>query len=90
MSTYVLADNVKPILDALESPKYQWRTLEGLSKETGVDAEEIQKILTATLSDQVVTTEDRSGRLLYTTRRHYYASQGLWNHLLTVLSDRIR
>ncbi len=87
---HVLTDNANRILDALESPKYQWRTLEGLSKETGVDPEEIQKILAGALSDQVVTTQDRSGRLLYTTRRHYYTSQGLWNRLLTALSDRIR
>ena len=86
----VLADNAQRILDALENPKYQWRTLDGLSKETGLAQEEISQTLTGALSTQAVTTYDKSGRVLYTTRRHYYSTQPFVNRLLTALSDRIR
>jgi hypothetical protein len=86
----VVTDNTQRILGALENPKYQWRTLEGLAAETGVAPDELNQVLAGALSDQVVTTHDKSGRALYTTRQHYRSSQPFVNRLLTVLSDRIR
>jgi hypothetical protein len=87
----VLADKSQRVLEALENPNYQWRTLGGLAEETGLPPDEITQILEGALADQVVTTLDmHPPRWLYTTRRHYRNKQPLWNRILTVLSDRIR
>jgi hypothetical protein len=48
----VVTDNTQRILGALENPKYQWRTLEGLAAETGVAPDELNQVLAGALSDQ--------------------------------------
>ncbi len=86
----VLTDNAQRVRGALENPKYQWRTLEGLAQETQIPSDEIAGILAIALSSEVVTTLDKSGKTLYTTRQHYQHTQPLWNRLLDVLSDQIK
>jgi hypothetical protein len=86
----MLTDAAKRVASAMENPKYRWRTIEGLANDTGISSDQIDHLINGELADQVLTTRDKLGRTLYTTRRHYNRSQPLVNRLLTVLSDQIR
>jgi hypothetical protein len=78
------------VIDALEDPRYDWRTVEGVAEQTGVDPYTVRAILKES-EDKIVRSSvpDESGRSLYTTRRHYRQTNGLGTRILSALSDRI-
>lgn len=79
------------VLEALNNPEFDWRTVDGIVGETGLDKEKVQSILDVLSNDVVRSTQmDSKGRPLFTTRRRYYAHLGLGNRVLSVLTDRIR
>jgi hypothetical protein len=57
------------VIVALENPKYEWRTLAGVSKETQLSLEEVQEIISQ-LGKQVMKSRAK-GRDVYTTREYY-------------------
>jgi len=63
---------INQVIMALENPNYDWRTIEGVSKETHLSLKEVQEILRK-LGRQVIQSSipDKRGRPLYTTREHY-------------------
>jgi hypothetical protein len=67
------------------------RTVEGISKETGLDESKVIQII-GVLSDRVVRSAvpDRKGRTLFTTWDHYYRKRSLAEHILSTFTDRIR
>ena len=68
------------ILQALEDPKWDWRTVEGIARETGVPAEKVTEVLESAPEDVIRSTlPDKLGRSLYTTRRHYKKTQSFLN-----------
>lgn len=79
------------VIAALENPNYEWRTIDGISKETGLSPERVKEILTAT-AEQIIhsSVPDEQGRPLYTTRRHYRNKTGLLKRSISVLADRIK
>ncbi len=92
---YALDEKGGRVLRALENPKYDWRTMEGISNETGIDHAEVARILhgiSMMYPDQIVQSSvpDNKGRPLFTTRRHYYRSRTLAERLLSTFSDRIK
>ena len=91
MGTMVLSEKGRRILTALENPEYNWRTVEGISNETGLGQSEVAEILSS-LSDQIVQSSlpNKKGQVLFTTRRQYYRSRSLAERLLSVFSDRIK
>lgn len=91
MGVYVIDEKAKRVLAALETPDYDWRTVEGISAETGLGQAEVAQILSL-LSDEVVQSSvpNKKGQALFTTRRHYYSSRSFAQRLLSVLSDRIK
>ncbi len=94
MGVYVPDEKGRAVLAALENPNYDWRTVEGLSRETGLDERTVAGVirgLTA-FSDQIVQSAvpDKRGRALFTTRRHYHRGQSFFNRLLSAMSDRVR
>jgi len=78
------------VIDALEDPRYDWRTVEGVAEQTGIDPSMVRAILKES-EDQIVRSSvpDESGRSLYTTRKHYRQTNGLGTRILSALSDRI-
>lgn len=78
---------------ALENPKYDWRTVDGISTETGIDPNQVAAILEGirNLVDIVQSSvPDKRGRALFTTRKHYIERQTFVNRFLSALTDRIR
>lgn len=90
---YVLDDKGQQVVRALENPQYDWRTIDGISEETGIDPHQVDLILTF-LPNVVDVVEssvpDKKGRRLFTTRKHYVERRNVANRILSVFSDRIR
>jgi len=78
------------VFAAFENPNYDWRTVEGIAKETGLPTSDIIRILES--SDEIVRSAipDKSGRVLYTTKSFYMSRKNMLHHILSVLSDKIR
>ena len=78
------------IIHALEDDRYEWRTVDGVSGQIGVPAQQVQEFL-ENLKQEIVRSSipDESGRSLYTTRRHYRATRGLGSRFLDALSDKV-
>ncbi len=90
---YVLDEKGQSVVRALENPKWDWRTIGGISEETGIDAHQVALILTflPNMVDIVQSSvPDKQGRPLFTTRNHYNKRQNIANRILSVFSDRIR
>ena len=78
------------VVRALEDPRYEWRTVEGLAEQTGLSATSLRQVLEE-LNGEIIRSSvpDESGRALYTTRRHYRQTQGLGTRILSALSDKV-
>lgn len=80
------------VAEALQNPKYVWRTVEGIARETKLPPGDVLYALESDLSDSVVRSSipDRKGRSLYATRDRYLKRRSVVNRVLSVLSDEIR
>jgi hypothetical protein len=87
---YYLDEKGKQVMSALENPKYDWRTVEGISQETGIDPSEVSLILNSNPNVVQSSVPDKSGRPLFTTRNHYSKTQNIANRILSAFSDRIK
>jgi hypothetical protein len=78
------------IIKALEDERYDWRTVNGLSEQTGIAEAKVQEVL-ADLGQVIVRSSvpDDSGRALYTTRRHYRQTHGVGTRFLSALSGKV-
>jgi hypothetical protein len=78
------------IVRALEDERYDWRTIDGLSEQTGIPETKVKEVL-ASLEQVIVRSSipDDSGRDLYTTRRHYRQTHGVGARFLSALSGRV-
>lgn len=71
------------IMSALENPQWNWRTVDGIGRETGIPPDEIRRFLFRsgrTVVRSVV--RDRQGRDLFTSRRRYRETHSLMERLL--------
>jgi hypothetical protein len=78
------------VQSALENDRYKWRTVEGLVKETGLDAVTIVGSMSA--NDAVVlrsSIPDKTGRDLFTTKDHYKEKSSYWERLQSVITNKV-
>lgn len=78
------------VIEALEDSRYDWRTLDGMSEQTGLERAQIRRIIDD-LGSIIVRSSvpDEEGRALYTTRKHYNSTHGLGARLLDALADKV-
>jgi DNA-binding IclR family transcriptional regulator len=76
------------VLAALENPKYDWRTVQGIARETNLPLGTVREIL-KDLSDLIFTVQDTNQKPVFTTRRKYIANQHIFDQTLTILSNRL-
>lgn len=82
---------INEVIIALENPIYDWRTVDGITKETNLSAERVLQIISSFENDIIRSPiPDDKGYSLYTTRDHYYKTHGLVSRFLTAVSGRIR
>lgn len=76
----VLDQEGQSIVRALENPKWDWRTIDGIAEEIGISPQRVASIL-ALLPNVVDIVQsavpDKRGRLLFTTRNHYFKRQNI-------------
>lgn len=82
-------DQIKAVLKALGNEKFNWRTIDGVSQETGLSAEQIIAALNAA-SDKIVKSSSRSpdGKALFATREHFRKNAGTFEKLLGAIKNR--
>jgi hypothetical protein len=85
------ASPAQQVLNALTNSGYDWRSVEGISDETGIPESQVTAILEEDLGGVVVKSFDQQYRdtYLYTTRNQYRRIRGFWDDFLTLTCDRI-
>ncbi len=73
----------KQVLAALADPRFEWRTVEGVSRDTQVAPDRVLQVIEA-MPDLVIRSRipDAEGRALYTTREHYKETHSSLERLL--------
>lgn len=77
------------ILKALENPDYKWRTLKGISKDTGIEPDIIKKEIYSNLDSIIkssIPSED--GEDLYTSRPHYRKKSSFFDKLTSSIKNK--
>lgn len=87
------ADEVKKmIIDALENKNYDWRTVNGIVRETALPVEEVRDMIKKLAEDGIIVRAPytaKNGANIYTTRKHYHETIGPLGRLISALTDRI-
>jgi hypothetical protein len=76
----------------LNSDRYDWRSVDGLAEETGLNKLAVSTILESELGGAVVRSVDANqpGRFLYATRERYNKVRGPWNRVLSVITNQVK
>ena len=82
-------DSTHAVIEALEDPRYLWRTVGGIARQTGLTPGEVVAALEGS-ADRVMRARATApdGAPLYTTREHYRRRAGLGSRLLGALRNR--
>ncbi len=82
-------DETKLVLDALENPKYTWRTIRGISTETGLNPEIVKSNISAN-SDVIIksSSHNQKGEELFATREKYRDKVSPLTRLGSALKNR--
>jgi hypothetical protein len=77
---------------ALNSERYDWRSVDGIAEETGLDKLAVSTILETQLGSAVVRAIDKNqpGTFLYATRDRYNKVRGPWNRVLSVIANQVK
>ncbi len=86
-----MSDERDIVIRALESPKYQWRTVKGVAKEAKLPEHVVLKTVnnlrkTGAVVRSHVTSE--TGEELFTTRKHFEKSAPLSARFMAALRNR--
>lgn len=83
-------DQWELIIRALENPKYKWRTIGGISKETALTPDVIKNELQKH-PDLIIKSSIQSinGEDLYTTRAHYRKNSSIVERLNNSIINKV-
>lgn len=89
VSTGKTGDVAHAVVEALENPRYKWRTLEGVAKDTGIEPSVVYRVIER-LGTQVVKSGVAStkGDELFTTRRHLRQKGSFFSRFAAALRNR--
>ena len=84
-------DKWNQIKAALENPKYEWRTLRGVARETSLSESELLAQF-KDHEDQVIRSSipNKDGEDLFTTRDHYRKTASVWDRLTSSIQMKVR
>jgi hypothetical protein len=87
-----MKDATMRVWNAMNNSEYDWRTIAGIAKETGLSASAVSNILERELGNQVVRATDKNhpGEYLYATRDRYNKIRGPWNRVLSVITSQVK
>jgi hypothetical protein len=78
------------VFRALENPKYKWRTIAGISKETNVPPEQVMDIVTR-FKEYIAksSVQSQAGEDLYTLRSKFIREESSFRKLVGAIKNRI-
>jgi DNA-binding MarR family transcriptional regulator len=89
-------DNFTPtqrdVINALENQNYNWRSINGIVRETHLPKGEICDMITQLIKDGLVIRapyRNKKGHRLYTIRKHYCQTIGPVRRLISTITNRI-
>jgi|SRR5208282_4548803 len=87
-----LESATEQVWKALNGGSYDWRSVDGIAEETGLDRLTVYTILEKKLGEKVVQSTDKNqpGTLLYATRDRYNQIRGPWNRVLSVITNQVK
>lgn len=85
-----VSTDTERVFEALNNPRFEWRTIPGIAQETGLDSETIEKVLSES-KNQVVRSSrvTKDGCELFTTRLHFREFASPWTRLIGALKNRV-
>jgi hypothetical protein len=91
-TTSDLQSAINSVWKALNSDRYDWRSVDGLAEETGLNKLAVSTILESELGGAVVRSVDANQprRFLYATRERYNKVRGPWNRVLSVITNQVK
>jgi len=82
-------EHVRSLIAALENPEFDWRTVRGISRETGLSEDQIEEVLSK-IEDILVQSYDGNGKPIFTTRKHYNERESLGHKILSAIADTVK
>jgi len=76
------------VIEALKSPKFKYRTVEGLAKETHLSALEIVRVLEVDRAVRKSLAKSKTGADLYTAKKKVSAMADVWNAFTAINSAK--
>ncbi len=79
------------VIKALESEKFKWRTIKGISKEIGLNEDEVLSIIEHN-KDVIVhsSVPSKNGEDLYTTKQHFHKYSSAMDKIMGAFKGRLR
>lgn len=66
------------VLRALESPKYKYRTVHGIARETKLDEQRVRKVLKASPAVRQSFAKSKSGKQLFASKKKVSVGEDIW------------
>jgi hypothetical protein len=91
-ATSDLESATSAVWKALNSDRYDWRSVDGIAEETGLDKLAVSTILEKQFGEAVVRAVDTNqpGTFLYATRDRYNKIRGPWNRVLSLITNQVK
>jgi len=85
-----MSDEWEIIAGTLANPKYKWRTIDGIVKETGLDHVTVVSSMSAH-EDLIIKSSIPSGdgKDLFTTREHYRKKRSPWQAIASAITNKV-
>ena len=89
MTTTSTEQDISAVMKALEKPEFEWRTVNGIANDAGLEQEQVQKALVA-VADRVVRSAQPTtdGQQLYTTRDRFRVAASIGEKILGAIKNR--
>ena len=87
----LLNNQEQAVFTALKNPKYEWRTVRGIAKETSLDVAKVMEVLTALKDGYLVvksSVPSKEGLELITSREKFRAAANVGIKILGSLRNR--
>ncbi|MGR3301271.1 MAG: hypothetical protein ACUZ8I_02095 [Candidatus Scalindua sp.] len=84
-----MSNDSEIVIKALENPKFTWRTVRGISKETGLKQDSVQYYLYKQ-GGKIVKSSARNtkGELLFASRKVYRTKAGHFRRFASAIKNR--
>ena len=82
-------DEKESLAEAFQNPEFTWRTVRGVSEETGIDPEAVQEFI-VTHGDEIIKSSaiNQKGEALYAARDVYRSKESPVRRLLAAFKNR--